>query len=315
MNLKNLNSLGSKNSFVATGYVIYIGVKERWKDGIYNSVKTEYYVSSLGRVYNKKKNQFGRIFVNDSGYLYCQSYYKGKRTSLLINRLVLESFKGNPEIEDMEADHINNCKIDNSLGNLQWLSREDNLAKRRMPNQSEENNSNVKYSKEKIDEISRLLSKGEFTLKEVSSITGIPYSTIVEIKNKTRWNEYLKDKTFKVKKGITQKQTYKISQILYVANLLTENKLSIKEISDLSGVSIDMIYSIKGKKSYKNILEDYDFSNYTGKNVFTQKQNEIIDQLILKELNPRQICEKLNIEYSKKNRNALYERKRKIKHQ
>ena len=76
MNLKELNTIGEKCLNVDTGYMKYSNTIEIWKDGYYHGKVTEFYVSSLGRVYNKFTNKYSKIFKNDSGYLYCQSYYK-----------------------------------------------------------------------------------------------------------------------------------------------------------------------------------------------------------------------------------------------
>ena len=315
MTRKELNKMSEEYNVINTGYKIYICCDEIWKRGKYNNKKTEFYVSSLGRVFNITKNKFAKIFKNDSGYLYCQSYYNGKRTSLLINKLVAETFLGFPfNIKNPEADHINRDKLDNNIANLRWLSREENLARRELSDQSGQNNSNSKYSKNLIIKIAKLLESGQYTVSEISKIVSVPYSTVNDIKRKERWKEILNDFDFSnVPKQKPVKRKYTEKDILSVANLIIENQLSLTEISLKTGVSYDTVRLIKNKKCYKKLLSDYDFSIYNkNKSIFSQEQLKDIDKLIYDGLTPKEICDNLNIEYTKKIRMSLYDRKRKI---
>ena len=47
-----------------------------------------------------------------------------------------------------------------------------------------------------------------------------------------------------------------------VCKLLVKNKLTIKQISEKTGVSYNMVRHIKNHKSWKHISSQYDFSNY-----------------------------------------------------
>ena len=92
---------------------------ERWK---YNPI-FELYVSTLGRVKNKSK-----IIVppkiRPSGYLCVRSAATGKYISL--HRLVMLTWQPRSDAEFLTVDHINHNKRDNSLANLEWVTREEN---------------------------------------------------------------------------------------------------------------------------------------------------------------------------------------------
>jgi predicted DNA-binding protein YlxM (UPF0122 family) len=316
MTLKELTKIGKLNTTISTGYATYVGYTEKWKRGRYNNNDTEFYVSSLGRVYDFSKNKYVKLFMNDSGYLYCQSYYKGIRTSLLINKLVAETFLGYPKnIHKPEADHINSNKLDNNINNLQWLSNIDNLAKRTLSDQSGENNNNRKYTSELIISIADDLQSGMYTVQEISDKYNIPRKSILNIKSKHRWKNLLENYDFsKVPKAIKSKNEYSDQDIINVANLLIENKLSLKEIANKTNVSYDTVLNIKNKKGYHKILSSYDFSGYNKvKTVFSTETKAKIISLLIKGYSPFEICKILNLDYSKKTRNAIYELKRKCK--
>lgn len=90
---------------------------ERWKKN------TEYnvYVSTLGNIMDSEKKKL-KIYIDHDGY--CQvfiSHDKHKR----VHRLVMETWKPNDNI-NLTVDHINHNKRDNSLKNLEWVSKEEN---------------------------------------------------------------------------------------------------------------------------------------------------------------------------------------------
>ena len=92
--------------------MIQIHIKlERWKWSETYGV----WVSSEGRLRNKKKKIL-KAQVNVFGYM----EYKGK----MVHRIVMETFK--PIEGQMTVDHLDHNKRNNSLDNLEWVTREEN---------------------------------------------------------------------------------------------------------------------------------------------------------------------------------------------
>ena len=83
------------------------------------------WVVGLGRVVSKKETILKPAF-NGVGYLYVHLHKDGSSSNKLVHRLVWETFNG---ITDLQVDHINSIKTDNSLNNLQELSNRDNSSK------------------------------------------------------------------------------------------------------------------------------------------------------------------------------------------
>lgn len=97
--------------------------KEIWKD-----VKgfPGYQVSNLGRVKNVKKDVLLTPHPSKYGYYHIGLYQNGVRKNLYIHRLVAEAFLDEPLDNSLEIDHIDGCKENNKVTNLEWVTRSEN---------------------------------------------------------------------------------------------------------------------------------------------------------------------------------------------
>lgn len=86
-----------------------------------------YTVFSDGTILNKD-GSIKSFKTNSKGYLFTNFYYEGKLHTHVIQRVVWYAFKG--EIpEGFEIDHINNCRKENAINNLQLLTKSENNQK------------------------------------------------------------------------------------------------------------------------------------------------------------------------------------------
>lgn len=104
-------------------------MNEIWKD-----IKgfVGYQVSNLGRVKSFRQNKNGRILkgsINSDGYIKVVLLSESGKKTFSIHRLVMETFCPVENMKDLTVDHINSNKLENTLDNLQWLSRQDNVKK------------------------------------------------------------------------------------------------------------------------------------------------------------------------------------------
>lgn len=98
----------------------------------------------------KKFHKYGK----DKSYLATIISVDNKPKSLLLSRVLYAWFKG--DIPDgYDVDHIDNNSMNNSLDNLQLLTREENLKKRGLGR----NQYNVDWSEDKIKTYRDLISK------------------------------------------------------------------------------------------------------------------------------------------------------------
>ena len=91
---------------------------ERWKFNKDYGI----YVSTLGNFKDRYKRRLP-IKIN-KGYCYVQTETAGFKAA---HRIVMFTWKPIPDAESLTVDHKNHNKRDNSLGNLEWVTQEENL--------------------------------------------------------------------------------------------------------------------------------------------------------------------------------------------
>lgn len=101
---------------------------ETWKD--INDYEGLYRVSSEGNVFSIRSNKVlkqGKTSKasNGSYYFKVDLCKNGKQESALIHRLVAQAFILNPENKP-QVNHIDGNKLNNSVENLEWCTREEN---------------------------------------------------------------------------------------------------------------------------------------------------------------------------------------------
>lgn len=105
-------------------YEIYMPLEEYKDEKYLNGYR--YYVSNLGNVKNNA-NEVLKQHKNKDGYMQISLYKDGKYKTHLVHRLVLETFKANPN-KKSQVNHINEDKTDNRLNNLEWATPAENNA-------------------------------------------------------------------------------------------------------------------------------------------------------------------------------------------
>jgi len=87
----------------------------------------DYYISTYGRVFSRKKNRekFLKLTKSKEGYIRVKLANKKDVKSFRVHRLVATHFIKNYDNKP-EVDHINRIRYDNKVENLRWVNRLEN---------------------------------------------------------------------------------------------------------------------------------------------------------------------------------------------
>lgn len=94
-----------------------------------------YYVSPKAEIfkYSDKLRKWIELSQQQqkSGYMVFQPIIKGKRSVRYVHIAMAEAFISLRPDKNYQVDHIDHCKHNNNITNLQWLTRSENLKRRK----------------------------------------------------------------------------------------------------------------------------------------------------------------------------------------
>tara|TARA_R110002020_G_scaffold54174_1_gene151287 strand:- start:7536 stop:8012 length:477 start_codon:yes stop_codon:yes gene_type:complete len=93
-----------------------------------------YYINKIGQVKNINTNRILKTRPNSSGYLMIDLCNKGKRQTITIHKLVLNTFVEKKNLNFNQIDHINKNKHDNRLENLRYIDSSGNNRNKKLRN-------------------------------------------------------------------------------------------------------------------------------------------------------------------------------------
>ncbi len=137
-------------------------------------------ICNLGNVWSKKTNKILKPYRRSRGYYTVGFCSEGKKKRLSIHRLVAQAFLQNPDSLP-EVNHINGCKTDNNVCNLEWATGSNNVLHAYRIKLRK-----TKLSERQVAEITNLIRQG-LIQREMTSMYGVSHSTIGEINRCKIW--------------------------------------------------------------------------------------------------------------------------------
>jgi hypothetical protein len=170
-----------------------IDIQEIWKslNGIVKCGEN-YEVSNLGNVRNITTDRIKKCFVKSNGYHATTLYLDKEQKKYHIHRLVAQAFIPNPE-NKREVNHINGNKSDNTVVNLEWATRKENVQhcySSGLKNQTGENNHSAKLTEEDVRKIREYHSKG-ILQKDLAEMYEVSKQGICNIVNRKVWKHVI----------------------------------------------------------------------------------------------------------------------------
>ena len=162
-------------------------------------LKYPYYVTEDGHVWSEYSQKFIRELPDKNGYLKVRlsstDLPKGKQHAYSVHRLVLENFNPVENMENLQVNHIDGNKMNNSINNLEWTTCQENITHAVENNLRAKVNGSAKLSQDDVVEIIRRLKNKE-KYQSIAQDYNVCIETIARIKRKESWRELTKDVIF-----------------------------------------------------------------------------------------------------------------------
>lgn len=147
----------------------------------------KYKVTEDGKIINAKTNKVLHQYKGKDGYFRCQ--FGGK--TRLVHRVILSAFINQPKEKEF-VNHIDGNKSNNSLNNLEWCNRSENLKHAYLHNLKSskgEKNGRCKLSKSDVDFIREKYIRGdeEFGELGLANKFGVSRQTIGAVICRQNW--------------------------------------------------------------------------------------------------------------------------------
>ena len=242
--------------------MIYIGYEELWKPiVIKEKYKTKYSISNFGKVRNDETGRILKDTMHGKYHMITLPYVdengEHKKFGTHVCRLVAVAFIPIPKkytkkglgFDDLEVDHMRDGDPlnhdDDSIYNLQWITKKENIKK--------------------------------------AHEAGLCEKTHTEGTKHLDWNRIIDKKNAMVgEKNATAIYSNKL--IHKICKAIEKNKLSMREISEKYDVPYGLVTDIKGGKSWTHISCLYDLSKYSKRknqyDTHTDEERAFLDKLI-----------------------------------
>ncbi len=156
-------------------------------DELWKSFNNDYEVSSYGRVRRTshgRRTYPGRIMtptLQSIGYLSVKPTVDGKNVHFYVHHLVAAAFIG-PRPDNADINHIDGCKTNNHVSNLEYVSHAENMrhARRLGLTPTGERHGNAKLSNLEADAIREIVRSGG-SVSSVARKFGVAPSTVSQI--------------------------------------------------------------------------------------------------------------------------------------
>lgn len=165
------------STYLHTIQVKRFHMEEEYRDVV--GFEGYFQVSNLGNVFSKRSKRLLKLTKSKTGYWTFVTRINGIPHFFLVHRLVAEAFIPNPESKPF-VNHIDGCKTNNMLSNLEWVTPTENLAHALA--------TGLRKRKLTADQVREIRASTK-TNRELASIYGLSHSNIWYIKSRERYKD------------------------------------------------------------------------------------------------------------------------------
>ncbi|QHR65454.1 HNH homing endonuclease [Escherichia phage nepoznato] len=209
-----------------------------------------------GRIFSLYTQKFlseNKMLGDYKGVTICEN---GSRIEELQHRLIAKAFVPNPENKPF-VNHKDGNKLNNCADNLEWTTEQENTlhAMSTGLRRTEVINDYRPIPDTVAVEICKLLEQGSRN-KDICQMYNVAQSVVSDIKAGRTYKDISQDFNFR---KIPSSNRISEDKVLGICEKLQENILSINKIAKKYGVSFNVVKSIKDRKTYTYLSNNYNW--------------------------------------------------------
>lgn len=212
----------------------------------------EYCVTDTGKIYSLKSKRFLNVQYNDNGYPCITLRVEGKTKTFKVHRLVALVYLKDTYFDGAHVNHIDGDKTNSCVKNLEWVTRSENMihAYRTGLIVSKPH----KLTDEDVHLICQFLEQGS-RVPDVQKMFNVERDQIYRIIEGTAYN-YISFEYNLL--NVPKQQKISPEKAIQVCELLVQN-LPLRNISEITNVSISSVKAIKQRRTQTHISNSYDW--------------------------------------------------------
>ncbi len=152
---------------------------------------SKYFISNFGKIKNENTGRILKQCFSNDGYLIVCLYIRKKQKTFCVHKLVAEAFIGKC-LGGKEVNHIDGTKINNYIGNLEYITHKENIRHAHkmglLHNNKGEGNGNSKFSDKDIVRIRKIYKESKIPQRKLAKRYGVCRQTISYIVANKTWS-------------------------------------------------------------------------------------------------------------------------------
>lgn len=210
------------------------------------------------------RNRILKHTLDERGYHRVKLY--GKKSGIdngtfRVHRLVAYNFIGDPPSDDMQVDHKNGNKNDNSVANLEWVDNDENMRRATINGLRPvgEKSGNNKYSESAMRNVIVDLYVAGMSVRSVSKKYNVHEHTVRAIRDHEYWSwliesvlhEYgIDGKTLKHRDRHNRELMEEVIISLFI------HKHGVRSVANHYGLSTSTVNNVKRKTSWRWLIDE-----------------------------------------------------------
>jgi hypothetical protein len=212
----------------------------------------DYCITEAGRIYSLKSKRFLSTQYNDGGYEVVTLRKNGKTNTLKIHRLLCLTYKADTHFESAMVNHIDGNKKNNSLDNLEWCTRSENVL--HAYDNGLIKNKPRQLSEDDVHLICQILESGARVI-DVAKQFAVDRSLIYSIYSGNSYVYISFEYDFS---RVPKNSRLSPEKVIKVCELLSKN-IPQTEVAEITNVHLSSVKMIKQRRTHRYISDSYDW--------------------------------------------------------